>query len=145
VSRRTERVAEQIQAEVADIILRKVRDPRIEGVTITGVDVSPDLRYARIYWMTDGALDRRRSTASGLESVRGFIRRELGYRMRVKNTPELRFIYDESLDRAARIEELLKQAAISDAEKTAEKTVPAQTDDKETSESEQVRKEDNED
>jgi ribosome-binding factor A len=108
--RRQGRVADTVQRELSDIVLRRVKDPRLEGVTITGTRVSPDFMYADIHYYRLGgdpvALEEARQ---GLESARGFIRRELGARLRIRNTPELRFHLDESIDYGDHIESLLAQ------------------------------------
>ena len=108
--RRQGRVADLVQRELSDIILRRIKDPRLEGLTITGVRVSPDFMYADIHFYRLGgdpeALDE---AGQGLESASGFIRRELGSRLRIRNTPELRFHLDESIDYGDHIESLLAQ------------------------------------
>lgn len=107
-SRRLGRLGSQIQAEVSDIIARKVKDPRLGFVTLTGVKVSADLSYASVYVSilgTDG--DIKRNLAC-LESAKSFIRSELGKRLSVRHVPELRFHHDDSGLRGARIDSILK-------------------------------------
>jgi ribosome-binding factor A len=108
--RRQGRVADTVQRELSDIVKRRIKDPRLEGLTITGTRVSPDFMYADIHFYRLGgdpaALEEARQ---GLESARGFIRRELGARLRIRNTPELRFHLDESIDYGDHIESLLAQ------------------------------------
>lgn len=104
---RTKRVADLIAREVASIIQREVKDPRARLVTITGAEVSPDLKIAKLYWSTYGDEARREEAADALDRARGFIRSELGGRLDLKSTPELRFYYDDALDRGMRIENLL--------------------------------------
>jgi len=110
-TRRTVRVADLVIREVASIIQKSIKDPRIGIITVTGADVSPDLRLAKVFYTVIGDEEQRKKTSQGLDKARGFIRRELGRVMTTKQTPELRFIYDESLDRGERIEELLERSA----------------------------------
>ncbi len=106
-SKRATRVADQIRMEVAEILMRKVRDPRLRDVTITDVAVTNDLRLARIYYTTliNGHSDRE--LAEGLAKANGFIRSELGQRLEIRYTPELVFHRDVSGPRGDRILALL--------------------------------------
>lgn len=106
-SKRATRVADQIRMEVAEILMRKVRDPRLRNVTITDVAVTNDLRLARIYYTTliNGHSDRE--LAEGLAKANGFIRSELGQRLEIRYTPELVFHRDVSGPRGDRILALL--------------------------------------
>ncbi|TMA19754.1 MAG: 30S ribosome-binding factor RbfA [Deltaproteobacteria bacterium] len=113
---RPERVAHMVQQLLAERFARGMRDPRIGLVTITGVKMSPDLREARVYWTVHGDLEQRKHTAKGLEKARGFLRREIGVELKLRVTPELRFTYDEAIDRGDRIEQLLRQ--VHDEERT---------------------------
>ena len=108
-SKRATRVADQIRMEVADILMRKVRDPRVRDVTITDAAVTNDLRLARIYYtsLINGHSDR--DLAAGLAKANGFIRSELGQRLGIRYTPELVFHRDVSGPRGDRILELLEQ------------------------------------
>ena len=106
---RPERVAHMVQQLLAERFARGMRDPRIGLVTITGVKMSPDLREARVYWTVHGDLEQRKHTAKGLEKARGFLRREIGVELKLRVTPELRFTYDEAIDRGERIDQLLRQ------------------------------------
>ena len=107
-SRRQKRIADLIQRELSDIVRRRVKDPRLEGLTITGTSVSPDFTYAdvRVYRL-GGDPEALKEALQGLESARGFIRRELGSRISIRHTPELRFHLDESIDYVDHIESLL--------------------------------------
>jgi ribosome-binding factor A len=116
---RQEKVAEAIQHEVGQMLIRGLKDPRIGAlVTITGAKVSPDLREAWVYYAVHGDARVRQDTAVGLEAAKGFIRREIGKAVRLRNSPELHFVVDESIDRGERIELLLKQVHEQDAERT---------------------------
>jgi ribosome-binding factor A len=109
--KRSDRIADLLQREIADLLLRRVKDPRIEGVTITGVKVSGDLQHARVFYcIMGGAEEEQRVTvASGLEKARGFMRQELGKRLHMKHLPQLEFAYDASFDYGDKIERLLKE------------------------------------
>ncbi len=107
--RRADRVAEAIQEEVADLLRLRIKDPRIGFVTITGVEVTADLRHARIFFSVVGDEAARASTQRGLDSAAGFIQGELGRRLRLRFTPTVEFRFDPSIERGARIERLLKE------------------------------------
>jgi len=106
---RQQRVAEQIQQEISALLVKGIKDPRVGFITITGVEVSADLRVAWVYFSSTGSAEQRASSQQGLESAAGFIRRTLGKRLRLKTIPEFHFKYDESLDRGAHIEQLLTE------------------------------------
>lgn len=105
--KRAERVADLIRAEISDICLRRLRDPRIKSITITDVRVSDDLKVARIYYVLMGMDQCPPEAKEGLKKAQGFFRRELGGRLELRVVPELIFSYDESFVRGSRIEELL--------------------------------------
>lgn len=109
--KRSDRVADQLQREVADLIFRRVKDPRVAGVTITGVDLTEDLRLAKIYYCVMGspADDARQNAAEGMNKARGFIRRQLGKRLRLRYLPQIEFHYDMSFDYGDKMERLLKE------------------------------------
>ena len=94
-----------MKQEIADILMRKIKDPRIGFVTVTDVEVADDLRNAKVFVSVYGA--DKASTLKGRESASPFIRSELGKRMRMKFVPELLFRYDDSVERGAHIMELL--------------------------------------
>jgi ribosome-binding factor A len=104
---RPDRVADQIRAELALLLTREVHDPGIGFVTLTRVQISPDLQTARVYFTTLGDDTARRRSAKALERATPFLRRQIGSRLRLKRTPELRFFYDESIAGQDRIEQLL--------------------------------------
>jgi ribosome-binding factor A len=108
--RRKERLDEEIREEVAQIIGRQLKDPRIGFVTVTRVDLTTDLRTARVYVGILGDETQRARTLDGLRQAAGFLRRELGRRVRMRHTPELQFHYDEGLDAAERVARLLDEA-----------------------------------
>ena len=109
-SRRADRVAEAIREEVATFLADGAKDPRIVGlVTVTGVDVTHDLRHAKIFVSVLGSDVEKKSTLQGLESAAAYLRSRLGRSLRLRFAPELVFQSDASVARAARIETLLEQ------------------------------------
>ncbi|HEU4565557.1 MAG TPA: 30S ribosome-binding factor RbfA [Gemmatimonadaceae bacterium] len=108
VNRRSERVAEAIREEVARFLNEGAKDPRIRGlVTVTGVDVTPDKRHARIFVSVLGSDEDRASTLAGLESLAAHLRGSIARALRLRFAPELEFRMDSSVERASRIETLL--------------------------------------
>ena len=93
-----------------------LKDPRIGFVTITKVAVSDDLRTARVYYSVFGGEDQKEESHQGLESAKGYIKRELGRRVRLKYIPEISFLFDDSLEYSEHIEELLRGVKHSDEE-----------------------------
>jgi ribosome-binding factor A len=106
---RPDRVADQIRAELALLLVREVHDPGIGFVTLTRVQVSPDLQLARVYFTTLGDDRARASSTKALERAAPFLRRQIGARLRLKRTPALTFFYDESIAGQDRIEQLLNE------------------------------------
>lgn len=104
---RADRVADQIRMEVADILMRKIKDPRVRTVTVTDVELTKDLRIARIFVTTMEQKDGERHVFDGLAKASGFVRAELGRRLALRYLPELTFIKDVSGPRADRVLELL--------------------------------------
>ncbi len=105
--KRSARVSDQIKEEIADMLMRKIKDPRIGFVTVTDVDLADDLRNAKVFVSVIGS--DRAATLKGLESAAAFIRTELGHRLRLRFVPELLFRYDDSAERGAHIMELLNE------------------------------------
>lgn len=106
---RTERVADQIRSELATLLAREVHDPGIGFVTLTRVHVSPDLQQARVMYTSLGDEKVRAATAKALDRATPFLRRQIGQRLRLKRTPELRFFYDEAIAGQDRIEQILNE------------------------------------
>jgi ribosome-binding factor A len=107
---RSDRVAAAIREEVANFLAEGVKDPRITGlVTVTGVEMTRDLRHAKIFVSVMGEESQRASTIEGLASVQGFLRSRLARSLSLRVAPEVQFVMDESVARAARIETLLNQ------------------------------------
>ena len=105
--KRSARVSDQMKHELAEILMRKIKDPRVRSVTVTDVVVTDDLRNAKIF-ISSYDVDRE-SSLKGLQSAAAFIRSELGKRMRLKFMPEIIFRYDDTVERGANIMELLHQ------------------------------------
>lgn len=97
-----------MKEELSGLLLRNIRDPRIGFVTITEVQVSADLRHARVYFVTHGGGEEQQRTLEGLESARGYLRGELGRRLHLRYVPDLSFTVDETLDHSFKIREILK-------------------------------------
>jgi ribosome-binding factor A len=107
--KRADRVADLIKMEISDLLLKQVRDPRIGSVTITGVKVTDDLRAARVFFVELGKDQCSEEVRAGLARATGFLRRELGGRLRLRCVPELVFSYDPSFAYGNRIEKLLSE------------------------------------
>lgn len=107
--KRSEKVAEAVHKIVTELLIKGLKDPRIGFVTITGVKVTDDMRYATIYFTVFGDLEARKATESGLNSARGFIRREMGQQLRLRYVPEIMFKYDTSTETGNRIDELMRE------------------------------------
>jgi ribosome-binding factor A len=106
---RPDRVADQIRGELALLLAREVHDPGVGFVTLTRVRVTPDLQQAHVYYTALGDEKSRRNTEQALARATGFLRRQIGARLRLKRTPELTFHYDESIAGQDRIEQLLSE------------------------------------
>jgi len=106
---RVGRVGEQIKKELSQILQMELKDPRIGFVTVTGVDVANDLSQATVYLSVLGDDSQKEETLKALAKAQGFIRSELGRRVRLRHTPELIFKFDTSIEYGSRIEQLLAQ------------------------------------
>ena len=106
---RIDRVNQQVKREIGRIIQQELGDPRVQFVTITDVDVSRDLRNAKIHFSVLGEQAQVQAAQKGLDGARGMIRKLLGQNMSIRHTPELFFIYDQSIEASIRIEETLKE------------------------------------
>jgi ribosome-binding factor A len=116
-SQRPTRVGEQIREDLTELITREVHDPGIGFITITHVDVTPDLQQARVNYTTLGDDKARRDTRRALERAAPFLRRQLGRRLRLRRIPELQFFYDESIERHDRIERILQELKLERVER----------------------------
>jgi ribosome-binding factor A len=118
--KRCEKVAEAIHQEISTLLLNGVKDPRAGLVTITGVKVTDDLHLATVYYSVIGAETDRKDAEAGLNSAKGYLRREVGKILRMRLVPDLQFRYDVSIDYGNKIESILKQIQSTD-ETDAEK------------------------
>lgn len=109
MSMRANRVAEQMKKELGGIIGQKLKDPRIGFVTVTDVEVTGDLQQATIFISVLGSESEKDDTLKGLNKAKGFIRTEIGQRIRLRITPEINFEFDESVAYGNRIDSLLRQ------------------------------------
>lgn len=105
---RSDRVAALIQEALSDVLRREIKDPRLEGVLISGVRMSRDLKTARVYFAPTGGPARAEGAAEGFEKARGFIKRTLARELALRYMPEIQFFYDTSFDYGERIEAVLK-------------------------------------
>ena len=110
---RTRRVGEQIQREVAGILQEEFKDPRLGMISVSGVEVSRDLAHAKVYISVLGGDEDVSETIKVLNKAAGFIRHQLGQRMRLRSVPQLRFLYDGSLAEGARMDALIAEALAS--------------------------------
>jgi ribosome-binding factor A len=110
MSRRTERIGEMLREEISTILQRQLKDPRLGFVTITGADVTPDLRHARVFVSVLGTPEEREQSLGALNHGRGFLRSEMGKRARLRTVPEMTFVEDAGAERGGRIAELLEEA-----------------------------------
>lgn len=109
---RTDRVAEQIQRELAELLRQEVKDPRVQMITLTGVEVTRDYAHAKVFYTTlEGA---SKAVQEGLERASGFLRSQLAHAMKLRITPQLHFVYDASVEHGAHLSQLIEQAVASD-------------------------------
>jgi ribosome-binding factor A len=106
---RPDRVADQIRGELALLLVREVHDPGVGFVTLTRVQVTPDLQLARVYFTTLGDEKARKNSEQALRRAAPFLRRQIGSRLRLRRTPEIAFFYDESIAGQDRIEQILNE------------------------------------
>jgi len=108
-TRRSQRVADLVRSELSLLVLTEAHDPELRKVTITDVEMPPDLRSAKVFFSCLGGDEERAKAADALRRAAGYLRREVAQRCRLRYAPELHFASDHSLERGARIEELLQQ------------------------------------
>ena len=111
---RSSRVAEQVQRELAELIRLELKDPRVGLITLTGVELTPDYAHAKVFYTTLAETAARQDIDVGLRRASGFLRRELGRRIRIHTLPELHFVFDESVERGDRLSRLIDEAVASD-------------------------------
>ncbi|MCY4514180.1 MAG: 30S ribosome-binding factor RbfA [Candidatus Tectomicrobia bacterium] len=121
---RPTRVGELLQAEIADLLLRQLKDPRLNMATISRVEVSPDLREARVYVSRVGSDSEQKETMEGFARAMGFIRGQLGKRVKLRHTPSLTFVLDTAIADGVRISRLLHDLTSTSAADTGQNEPP---------------------
>jgi len=106
--KRSEKVADLIHKEISEMLVKTIKDPRIGFVTITRVAVSEDYRLAKVYFSVTGTVEERQRSVEGLNSAKGYVRKELGRRIRLRYTPEIIFKFDPSIEYAIHIGEVIR-------------------------------------
>lgn len=107
--KRADRVGGEVKRELSGLLLKDIRDPRLHAVTIMHVSITDDLRLARIYFSVSEGEERRLGALAGFKSASGYLKRKLSKRLGLKHMPELEFLYDESFERAIRLDAVLKE------------------------------------
>lgn len=105
---RSDRVGGQIQKVLSEILLKKIKDPRLKAATITSVKMSRDLKFAKVYFVTSGGKERMDEAVEGFKSAIGYVKRKLAAQLGLRYMPELRFFYDDSFDYGSHIDEIIK-------------------------------------
>jgi ribosome-binding factor A len=106
---RMRRVNEAVREVLSEAITTELKDPRVGFVTVTSVETSPDLRHARVFVSVLGEIEQREQSLAGLTSSHGYLQGRVASKLRLKHTPQLDFVYDESTERVMRISELLRR------------------------------------
>lgn len=122
MSVKQERMAERIREILSSLLLLEVTDPALRGVTVTDVKLDPELEYADVYVNALGDESREKEVMAGLSRANGFLRREVGKRIRLRRTPVLKFHWDITLSRAEAMEQILDHLHVPPAEKSANPT-----------------------
>ena len=121
---RSRRIAEQVQRELSDIIRLELKDPRVGLITITDVEVTPDHKLAKVYFTLLGDESRIEEAARGLQHAAGFLRSQLAQRFEMRTVPQLAFVYDASVERGARLSQLIDAAVADDAKRGKRRKPP---------------------
>ena len=121
---RKDRVAEQVRRELADLIRTQLKDPRVGMISITDVEVTADYAHAKVFFSTLAGSEKLQEVMTGLQNASGFLRRELGKRISIHMTPQLHFVFDQSLERGADLSKLIQEAVAISASSEA----PSETD-----------------
>ena len=108
-------VGDQLLREMADLLMRKVNDPRIKGATLTGIDLSDNLRNAKVYYSVLGDEEDLIRTQAGLDSAKGFIKREVALRVDLKYMPEIFFMHDPSLEKSNSLDKLFQKIRLDES------------------------------
>jgi ribosome-binding factor A len=111
---RSDRVAGLIQQVLAQLLQKEINDPRLANTTITAVKMSRDLRIAKVYYAAEKGVEKQKAAQQGFERARGYLKRELAQRLELRYMPDLKFFYDDAIDRGARIEKLIKMVKEND-------------------------------
>jgi ribosome-binding factor A len=119
LSHRTERVAEQIREEVSQILSTELADPGVGVITVTRVKVTPDLSLARVYWTIMGDQAERKKTQKALGRAAAYVRHLLSTRMSLRRSPEVQFLFDQSVAAQDRVEQILQELKQEEADRTA--------------------------
>ncbi|MEM6280772.1 MAG: 30S ribosome-binding factor RbfA [Chloroflexota bacterium] len=129
MSIKQERMAERIRQIMSELLMREVSDPALQGVTVTEVKIDPEIMFARIYVNALGDESRKGEVMSGLDRASGFLRREMSKRIRVRSAPEIRFLWDEGLEQANKVEQLLNNLDIPEPVEDEEEALTVDLDD----------------
>lgn len=113
-STRTRRIAEQIQRELAELVRLELKDPRVGLITLTDVEVTHDHEHAKVYFTLMGNQQQVEETTKGLQRAAGFLRSQLAHRMQLRIVPDLRFVYDTSVERGMDLSRLIDEAITQD-------------------------------
>lgn len=113
--RRADRISDQVLREIADLLMRKVEDPRVKGATLTGIWMSNDLKHAKVYYSVIGNEREILEAQAGLDSAKGYIKKEIGLRLELKYMPDIIFKHDPSLATGDQMEKLLQQIRKDDS------------------------------
>ena len=124
LSHRVERIAEQIREEVSQILSSEVSDPGIGLITVTRVKVTPDLSLARVYWTSMGDAAQRKQTAKALSRAASFVRHLLSSRLTLRRSPEVHFLFDQSVAAQDRVEQILQDLKREEAERQPADAAP---------------------
>ncbi len=124
-NKRAIRVGELLKEEISQIVLREMKDPRIGFVSVTDVEVSGDLRHAKVFISVYGSDKEKKETLEGLQQAQGFVRKLVGERVKIHHTPEIIFRYDDSIENGVHISEIIKDlkesGEIKESDSNAEK------------------------
>ena len=113
-SQRAQRVGDQIQRELAELLREEVKDPRVGRVTVTGVEVSPDLSHARVFVTHLAGREHAGEAVQALQHTAGFLRTELSHRLKLYSVPQLHFAYDDSIESGMKLSQLIDDAIAED-------------------------------
>jgi ribosome-binding factor A len=119
-SQRTNRVAEELQHELAQLLRSEVKDPRVGMVTVTGVEVTPDMAHARVHFTHLKGKAHAEEAVAALARTAGFLRSQLAHRLRLYTVPQLKFVYDDSIESGMRLSQLIDAAVAEDQSKHRE-------------------------